>query len=115
MFGHGIVERGPHLVQFMPIGSHHTWHGLLFVKGAVGFLGLAVPLAWSIVELSLKAQTDRVARAGLGVLLTLLLFSFGDNIEIVAYIIWPGMLHVGIALKRRYRSPFTPYLGLART
>ena len=35
VFGHGAVERGPHLVEYMPIGSHHTWNGLLFVKGAV--------------------------------------------------------------------------------
>ncbi len=111
IFGHGIVERGPHLVQYMAIGSHHTWHGLLFVKGAVGFLALAIPLGWSIVELSLKAQTDRVARAGLGVLLALTLFSFGDNLEIVAYLIWPGMVVVGIALKRRLMNPFAPRLG----
>jgi len=32
-FGHGVVETGTHLVEFMPIGSHHNWYGLLFVKG----------------------------------------------------------------------------------
>lgn len=115
VFGHGIVERGPHLVQFMPIGSHHTWLGLLFVKGAVGFLGLAIPMAWSLCELALKAQTDRIARAGLGVMLALTLFSFGDNLEIVAYLIWPGLVIVGIALGRRLRNPYTSYLGLRRS
>ncbi len=112
VFGHGVVERGPHLVQFMPIGSHHTWHGLLFVKGAVGLLGLAVPMAWSIGELALKSQADRVARAGLGVMLAFLLFSFGDNIEITAYLVWPGMLLVGIALRRRFRNPFKARFGI---
>ena len=29
-FGHGTVAPGPHLVEYMPIGSHHTWFGLLF-------------------------------------------------------------------------------------
>jgi hypothetical protein len=111
VFGHGIVERGPHLVQYMAIGSHHTWHGLLFVKGAVGFLALAIPLAWSIAELALKAQVDRVARAGLGVLLALVLFSFSDNLEIVSYLIWPGMVIVGIAHARRLRNPFAGFLG----
>lgn len=114
VFGHGVVERGPHLVEFMMIGSHHTWHGLLFVKGLVGMLGLALPLAWSIVELGVKAQVDRVARAGLGVLLALVLFSFGDNLEIVAYLIWPGLVVVGIAHRRRFRSPYVAYLGLER-
>jgi hypothetical protein len=111
LFGHGIVERGPHLVEYMPIGSHHTWHGLLFVKGAAGFAGLALPMAWSFVELSLKAQSDRVARAGLAVLLALALFSFGDNLEIVAYLIWPGLIVIGIALGRRTFSPYASYLG----
>ena len=36
--GTRIVERGPHLVEFMPIGSHHTWYSLLFVKGSSGAL-----------------------------------------------------------------------------
>jgi hypothetical protein len=111
VFGHGIVERGPHLVQFMPIGTHHTWAGLLFVKGAVGFAGFALPLIWTILELSLKAQADRVARAGLGVVLAIALFSFGDNMEIVAYLIWPGLLIIGIALVRRVRNPYICFLG----
>lgn len=111
-FGHGAVERGPHLVEYMLIGSHHTWHGLLFVKGIVGFAGLAIPMAWSFVELALKAQTDRVARAGLGVLIAVLLFSLADNLEIVAYIVWPGFLVVGIGLGRRLMSPYRSRLGL---
>ncbi len=105
-FGHGVVERGPHLVEFMPIGSHHTWYGLLFVKGIVGFIALALPLAWSILELSLKAQCDRVARSALAVLLALGIFSFADNIEIVAYLIWPGLLLIGIGLRRRIFNPY---------
>lgn len=111
IFGHGVLEKGPWIVQYMMIGSHHTWHGLLFVKGAVGFGALAVPLAYSAAVLALKAQTDRVARAGLGVLLAVVLFSFGDNLEICSYLIWPGLVVVGIALARRMRSPLTGYLG----
>ena len=112
VFGHGIVERGPHLVQYMPIGSHHTWHGLLFVKGAVGFLGLAIPLAWSIVELALKAQADRVARAGLGVMLAfaavLVRRQPGDRrlSDLAGH---DGRRHR--AWRGRLRNPFTAYLG----
>ncbi len=113
VFGHGIVERGPKLVHYMAIGSHHTWHGLLFVKGAVGFVALAVPLAWSFVELSLKAQADRVARAALGVVIAVIVFSFGDNLEIVAYLVWPGLVVVGIAHGRALRNPYVAYLGQA--
>ena len=66
VFGHGIVERGSHLVEFMPIGSHHTWNGLLFIKGGVGMLALAVPLAWTFLEMLLKAQRDRTWPGSLG-------------------------------------------------
>ncbi|MGI9479387.1 MAG: hypothetical protein ACR2PI_21975 [Hyphomicrobiaceae bacterium] len=105
-FGHGTVERGPHLVQFMAIGSHHTWYGLLFVKGIVGFVAFAVPLAWSIVELTIKAQSDRTARSALGIVLALGLFSFADNLEIVTYLLWPGLLLIGIGLRRRFFNPY---------
>lgn len=111
IFGHGILERGSHLVEFMLIGSHHTWYGLLFVKGVVGFAALALPLGWSIVELGLKAQADRVARAGLGVLLLILAFSFADNVEIVAYLVWPGLVLIGICLRRRLCNPFLGRFG----
>lgn len=105
IFGHGIVERGSHLVEFMPIGSHHTWHGLLFVKGAVGFAALALPLAWSFFEMLAKAQRDAVARAALGMVLVLLFNSFGENLEILAYLAWPGLLVIGIAAKRKLLVP----------
>jgi ABC-type multidrug transport system fused ATPase/permease subunit len=56
IWGHGVVEPGPHLVEYMPIGSHHTWYGLLFVKGIVGLFALAVPMALSFLVLLFKAQ-----------------------------------------------------------
>ncbi len=105
IFGHGVVERGSHLVEFMAIGSHHTWHGLLFVKGAVGFAALVLPLAWSFFELLAKAQRDAVARAAFGMVLVFLLNSFGENLEILAYLSWPGLLVIGIAMKRRLLVP----------
>lgn len=113
IWGHGVVERGPHLVAFMMIGTHHTWNGLLFVKGAVGFAALAVPMAWSMIETLAKAQSDRVARAALGVLLVLFCFSFGENMETLIYLYWPGMVLVGIAARRRFVNPYQPLLGAA--
>ncbi len=100
LFGHGVVERGPHLVEYMPIGSHHSWYGLLYVKGAVGFVALALPLAWTLIELAAKSQGSRTARTALGVSLVLAFYSFGENLEILAYLFWPGLVVVGIALRR---------------
>jgi hypothetical protein len=100
VWGHGIVERGPHLVEYMPIGSHHSWYGLLFVKGAVGFGALALPMAWSVVELTIKAQRSGVARLGLGIVLVMFLYTFGENLEILTYLLWPGLVVLGGAFAR---------------
>lgn len=111
IWGHGTVERGPHVVEYMPIGSHHTWNGLLYVKGAVGFGALAVPMVWTFAELIAKAQTDRVARAGLAVLLLIAMFSFGENLEILVYLFWPAVIVIGVAMKRPFKAPWRPRLG----
>jgi len=110
-FGHGTVQPGSMIVQRMPIGSHHTWYGLLFVKGLIGFLAFAIPMAWTIVVLTAKAQCDRVARCALSIVLAIFLFSLADNIEIVMYLLWPALLIVGIALRRPLRSPFAARFG----
>jgi hypothetical protein len=96
-WGHGIVERGPHLVEFMPIGSHHSWYGLLFVKGAVGLLALAIPLFFSLAQLAWWSAREPLARVGLAMTLLLFLYTFGENLEILAYLIWPALLVMGLA------------------
>jgi len=111
VFGHGVVERGPHLVEYMPIGSHHTWFGLLFVKGAVGLVALAFPLAWSMGETILKAQADRVGRAAFGVVVVLTFYTFGENLEILSYLFWPGLVVMGISMRRRAFNPMRRALG----
>ncbi len=99
IWGHGVVEKGPHLVEYMPIGSHHTWYGLLFVKGIVGFYALVVPMVLSFLLLLIKAQRDETARTGLAILFILFLYTFGENLEILAYLYWPGLVIMGIAFK----------------
>ncbi|MCR9078972.1 MAG: hypothetical protein NXH78_07720 [Hyphomonadaceae bacterium] len=100
IWGHGVVERGPHAVEFMPIGSHHTWYGLLFVKGAVGAIALAVPLVWSLIEFALLAMTrSRAARIAFGMVLLMTFYSIGENLEILAYLLWPGLIVMGIAAR----------------
>ena len=100
IWGHGVVERGPHAVEYMPIGSHHTWFGLLFVKGAVGAIALAVPLAWSMIEFALLAVTrSKAGRIAFGMVLLMSFYSIGENLEILAYLIWPGLIVMGIAAK----------------
>lgn len=100
VWGHGVVERGPHIVEFMPIGSHHTWYGLLFVKGAIGLVALAIPLVWSLVEFGVFAiLRSRPGRVGFALTLLMAMFTIGENIEILAYLMWPGLLVTGLAFR----------------
>ena len=96
--GHGIVENGPHLVEYMPIGSHHSWYGLLFVKGLLGAIALAIPLGASFAVLLWRAPEGRLLRAGLAMVTVQLLYSFGENLEVLGYLTWPGLVLLGIAL-----------------
>jgi hypothetical protein len=100
IWGHGILQTGPHLVEFMPIGSHHTWAGLAFVKGIVGFYSLAIPMLLGFLFLLVKAQKNQDAATGLAILFILFLYTFGENLEILAYLYWPGLIMMGIAFSK---------------
>ena len=100
IWGHGRMEaKGSAYVAFKPIGSHHFWFGILYAHGVVGFAAIAVALLWSFIDLLIKAQTNEQAKAGLGIILVILVFTFAENLEGLAYICWPGLLLLGIAFK----------------
>ena len=103
-FGHGTVQPGPHLVEYMPIGSHHTWYGLLFVKGLVGFLALLVPLVAHLCIVMADAALHPRGRLPLGIMMTMVLLSFGENIEIEAYMLWPALTLLGCHLREIERD-----------
>lgn len=102
IWGHGFRKRGPKVADYMPIGSHHTWCGALYTNGIVGFTALAVAMLWSFIDLVIKAQNSKIAYQGLCILLVLLVYSFGENLEGLVYIYWPGLVMLGIALKEKY-------------
>jgi O-antigen ligase len=99
IWGHGHLERGFKTTANMPIGSHHTWIGLLFVKGLVGFFSLLIPMLCSFVYLVIKAHKNETAKLGLSFLLTLIIFTFTDNQETLAYLYYPGLIIMGISFK----------------
>jgi len=103
-FGHGVVESGSHLVEFMPIGSHHNWYGLLFVKGLVGLLSFLVPFVLTTLVLLVKAQYQVSSRLALGMCLVIAFFSLSENIEALAYMTWPAWLIIGIGLRSALRD-----------
>ena len=103
IWGHGVQKPGPPVLANLPIGSHHTWVGLLYTKGLVGFMALALPVLWSLIELLFKSRHSKVAETSLSILLILLLFSVGEQIDILGYICWPGLIIMGIAFKQRFK------------
>jgi hypothetical protein len=108
LWGHGNVERGPHLVEYMPIGSHHTWYGLLFVKGIVGAFALAVPMMWSLLSLLRSGMKTDTTRTGLRILVLLFIYTFAENLEILAYLYWPGLVALGVALREAAKDVSKP-------
>ena len=103
-WGHGTVERGPHLVEFMPIGSHHTWYALLYVKGALGFATFLIPFLWHCLLATKDAVLSPRGRLPMALLLNLVILTFGENIEIEAYLLWPIFVMLGIHCREVYQS-----------
>ncbi len=98
IWGHGIVEKGPKIVEAMPIGTHHSWFGLLFVKGIVGFSALAIPLVYTSIYLLWHSLKSKICyHAGL-MLAVIISYSFFENLEILSFIFWPALLWIGISL-----------------
>jgi hypothetical protein len=107
IWGHGRIEaKGPAIVGKIPIGSHHTWFGILYAQGLVGCIALAVALLWSFIDLLIKAQTNENAKVGLRIVLVIILFTFAENIEALAYIYWPGLIILGNAFKEEELSVY---------
>lgn len=101
IWGHGTQDPGPKVVANLPIGSHHTWAGLLFAKGAIGFLAFMLPFVISFFDLALKSYTSKVAKVSLSVLLILLIFSFGEQVDILGYLCFPGLILIGMGLQEK--------------
>lgn len=101
LFGHGAVEPGPLIVAKMPIGSHHTWAGLLFTNGLVGLFSLLLPYLLSIGFFIVKyfKTKSSLSLSCLGVLIQLGLYSVGETWGSLSYLIWPALIYFGIGLK----------------
>jgi hypothetical protein len=39
-----------------------------------------------------------LAKVGMAILMLLMLYTFGENLEILAYLFWPGLIILGKAL-----------------
>ena len=64
----------------------------------LGAFALAVPLIASLFLLARKAPGSALARTGFALILALVLYSFGENLEILAYLYWPALILIGKSL-----------------
>jgi hypothetical protein len=109
-FGHGTVVRGPHIVEYMPIGSHHTWYALLFVKGLVGFLTFLILMVWHLFLVLKDAILSSRGRLPLAMMLNLVILTFGENIEIEVYLLWPAFVLLGIHANELNQTETVPFV-----
>ena len=69
----------------------------IFALNLAWMLALAVPIAWTMIEMMLLAQVSSLGQLGLSVCLMLIFYSFGENLEILAYLAWPALVLLGCA------------------
>ena len=105
IWGHGVQKPGPPVLANLPIGSHHTWIGLLYTQGLIGFLALLLPVLCSLIDLLIKTRYSKIAETALSILLVLIFFSFGEQIDVLGYIFWPALIIIGIAFKENVKKP----------
>lgn len=98
IWGHAVVTPW---MNTPGIGTHHTWVGLLFIRGIVGLTAFILPLTWSFIDLLYKAQKSSTAKVGLSIILVLFIFSSVVDISYIVHLYWLGLIMLGIALKEK--------------
>jgi hypothetical protein len=98
IWGFGIrQEKGPEITFNVPLGTHHTWFGVLYSYGLVGCISLALVFLWTLIDLLIKTPRSENAKMGLKIFLILLISSFADTIEMFSYLYFPGLIVLGNA------------------
>ncbi|MBD2201591.1 hypothetical protein H6G33_09550 [Calothrix sp. FACHB-1219] len=98
-FGHGSTEPGSRIVANMPLGTHHTWFGYLFVNGICGAMTIAIAYIVSLVNFALDINKGKVNRVCFSFLLVMGLYSIGETWKSLAYLLMPGLILVGIGFR----------------
>lgn len=97
IFGHAVPERGPKVVEHMPIGSHNTYTALLFLRGIVGLVAFLLGLTASFFNLWWNSVTMPVSFCALEILFVIIFNSRYDSSEVTIYLIWQSLVVMGIA------------------
>jgi hypothetical protein len=101
IWGHGSFSKyGSKFTGGHSIASDNTLYGVLFQLGIVGGLSLAVAFLSVFLELIQKNMTHRYTKTGLEILGVFSIFLLTENLEASAYLYWPGLVMLGILLRR---------------
>lgn len=98
-----LEDNGFKFTQGMRIGTHHTWVGLLYLRGLIGCLSIALAFASTIFYLTFKVfrfPKLQIFSTALSLFLVLLIYSIGENLDTLTYLIWPSLLVIGKSLNQ---------------
>ena len=62
-------------------------------------LALAIPLAVAALGTARLSLVQPLGRVGFAMVLAMLLYSFGENLEMLAYLYWPALVLIGVAAR----------------
>jgi hypothetical protein len=59
----------------------------------------------SVFILIYRGQSRHAAMAGLMILIGMWIYSFGENLEVLAYLFWIGLVVMGMGMRGHERGP----------
>jgi hypothetical protein len=100
LLGHGVVEKGGKIVENMPIGTHQTWAGLLFVNGLFGLLAIAIPYVCTLIYFGLLNKKSKLLKTCFTLSLVMGFYSWGETWESLSFLLLPGLVLQGIGFTK---------------
>jgi O-Antigen ligase len=102
IWGHGsYYERSSGLAGYRSYNSDTTIYSILYSSGLIGAVSIAILFVWTFFDLLKKIHKHSYAIVGLEIIGVLILFLSTENIQVTAYLYWPGLVVLGIIFKNR--------------
>ena len=57
------------------------------------------------MDIEKQKRGELVSYLPMGIIMTMVLLSFGENLEIEAYMLWPGLVLLGVHVREVARDP----------
>jgi hypothetical protein len=85
--------------------------------GSHWIVGRVKPLVWTFCVFIFHGDKTDELRTAFRILVLIFLYTFAENLEILSYLYWPGLVVIGIALKQttRFKKAQAAFPSLAQT